>query len=58
MEPISNELARELFECLMERIYSHDEFFRVGDMTGRERAAVDAYLDRTATEEDTEEEEQ
>jgi hypothetical protein len=56
MEPISNELARELFECLMNRIYSHDEFFRVGDMAARERAAVDAYLDRTATDDDAEEE--
>lgn len=49
MDPITPELARELFECLMERIYSVNEFYRVGDMTDRERAAIDAYLDRTAT---------
>lgn len=54
MDSISTELARELFECLMERVYSPRDVTAEGGLTERERAAIDQYLDATAS--DTEEE--
>lgn len=52
MEWISTEVARELFECLMERVYSTRDVTAEGGMTDRERAAIDQYLDATASDDE------
>jgi len=38
-------VSRELFECLMNRIYNANDFVRLGGMSSRERTAVDAWLE-------------
>jgi hypothetical protein len=40
-------IGRNLFECLMNRIYNVSDFERLGAITERERQAVDAWLQRT-----------
>lgn len=38
-------IAKELFECLMNRIYNVDDFVRLEKPSDRERAAIDKWLD-------------
>lgn len=38
-------VSRELFECLMNRIYNAKDFPRLGGPTSRERTAIDAWLE-------------
>lgn len=40
-------IGRNLFECLMNRIYNVSDFERLGAISERERQAVDAWLQRT-----------
>ena len=40
-------IGRNLFECLMNRIYNVSDFDRLGAISERERQAVDAWLQRT-----------
>ena len=46
-----DEMLRELFECLMNRIYNSNDFERAGPMSVRERNIIDKYLEQTADEE-------
>lgn len=48
MEWISTAVARELFECLLERVYSTRDVTVEGGLTDRERAAIDQFLDAAA----------
>lgn len=45
-------IGRELFECLMNRIYNVDDFVRLAKPQDRERRAIDAWLDAVAPKED------
>lgn len=36
-------LSRELFDCLMNRIFSANDFTRLGGVSKRERAVFDTY---------------
>lgn len=38
-------VSRELFECLMNRIYNVDDFVRMAGPSARERTAIDAWLE-------------
>lgn len=38
-------VSRELFECLMNRIYNANDFERLGGPSKRERTAIDAWLE-------------
>lgn len=40
-------LGKELFECLMNRVYNQSDFERLGDITLRERLAIDNWLSRS-----------
>jgi hypothetical protein len=40
------EICKELFECMMNRIYSANEFDRLGPASERERTVIDRYLAR------------
>jgi hypothetical protein len=40
------DIARELYECLMERIYGSDEFVHKLGASPRERSALDGFLNR------------
>lgn len=40
------DIARELYECLMERIYRTDEFVQKLGASPRERSALNAFLNR------------
>lgn len=40
-------IGRNLFECLMNRIYNVSDFDRLGAISERERQAVGAWLQRT-----------
>jgi hypothetical protein len=40
------DIARELYECLMERIYNADKFVQKLGVSPRERSALDAFLNR------------
>lgn len=37
-------IGKELFECLMNRIYNVSDFERLGTITIRERQAIDKWL--------------
>ena len=45
-------IGRQLFECLMNRIYNVNDFERVLSPTDRERTAIDAWLDAMASDEE------
>lgn len=38
-------IGKELFECLMNRIYNVNDFERLEKPSERERSAIDAWLD-------------
>jgi hypothetical protein len=40
-------ISKELFECLMNRIYNASDFDRLGPISERERTAIDVYLQTT-----------
>lgn len=40
------EIGQILFECLMNRVYNASDFERLGDMTDKERIAIDRWLAR------------
>jgi hypothetical protein len=40
------DIARELYECLMERIYGGDKFVQKLGASPRERSALNAFLNR------------
>ena len=40
-------IGKELFECLMNRIYNASDFDRLGPISERERTAIDVYLQTT-----------
>ena len=40
------EIGQALFECLMNRVYNASDFERLGDMTSKERTAIDRWLAR------------
>lgn len=47
-------IGKELFECLMNRIYNASDFDRLGPISERERTAIDVYLQITrGTDEET-----
>jgi len=47
-----DELAQDLYECLVARIYGQVDLTAEGGMTAQERAAIERFLDLTATEDD------
>jgi hypothetical protein len=49
-----DELAQDLYECLVARIYGQVDLTAEGGMTAQERAAIERFLDFTATEDDPE----
>lgn len=44
------QIGRNLFECLMNRIYNVSDFERLGTVTQREREAIDQWLQLNSTE--------
>jgi hypothetical protein len=53
METEMQQVARELFECLMERVYTPQLDAETG-LTDRERAAIEAFLDLEGDEDEVE----
>ena len=41
---MKNDVPKELFECLMNRIYNANDFVRLGPLTEHERKTINAYL--------------
>ena len=50
-----DDLTRELYECLVARIYGQVDLTAEGGMSAQERAAIERFLDLTATEGDDDE---
>ena len=43
---IIEDIGQMLFECLMNRIYNVSDYERLGEITERERTAIDRWLAR------------